>query len=122
VGLGYKFGNAKLGAVYESIDDETALSANSRDAWYVSGVYTMGAIDLKAAYGVSEDGDSAADTEFDYWAIGADYNLSKRTKLFAVYATVENSATTQQSLATSGYAGVAGQDVDVFSLGITHTF
>ncbi|MBT9569196.1 MAG: porin [Thiobacillus sp.] len=124
VGVGYKFGNAKLAAVYESIDDEAAGSAISRDAWYVSGVYTMGNIDLKAAYGLAEDGDSAADTEFDYWAIGADYNLSKRTKLFAVYATVENAATTTATLSTSGLtaATTGGQDVDVLSIGITHTF
>ncbi|MCD6706390.1 MAG: porin [Thiobacillus sp.] len=122
VGLGYAFGNAKLGAVYESIDSDVAASANTRDAWYVSGVYSMGAIDLKAAYGVSEDGDSAADTEFDYWTVGADYNLSKRTKLFALYATVENAATTAATLSTTGYTATPGQDVDVLSIGIAHTF
>lgn len=122
VGFGLKMGDFKLGAVYEDISSDVVSNVNSRDAYYVNAMFSIGAFDLKAAYGISNDGESVADTEFDYYALGADYNLSKRTKLFAVYSTVGNALTTAQSLSTTGYAATAGQDMDVISLGVIHNF
>lgn len=131
LGLGYSFGDAKVGLVYEDIDSDTALDADSRSAWYLTGSYAMGPIVLKAAYGAADDSDAAGNDEADFWAIGADYNLSKRTSIYAVYANLDHE--TAQA-GTSGFglrggvgyaAGSAignGSEVGGFSIGIKHSF
>ena len=124
-GLGVKLGALQLGAVYEMIDDNFAGSEDERDAYYMNAMYSIGAFDLKAAYGMSTDGDQGAgnpSTEFDYYVVGADYNLSKRTKLFGLYTSLANGAGTDLAQSTTGYAGQLGQDVDIISMGVVHTF
>lgn len=133
VGLGYNFGNASVGVVYESSDTENSTAAaTARDAWYLSGKYTMGNIVLKGAWGTAEESDSTTvgtNDGADFFAIGADYVLSKRTTVFALYANVDNDGTVGAATAgafrlTPGYTpGVAlGEEQDVFSVGIVHNF
>lgn len=125
-GLGVKLGALQLGAVYEMIDSEaaknTASAANERDAYYMNAMYSIGAVDLKAAYGMAKDGESTASTEFDYYVVGADYNLSKRTKLFGLYTSLANGNGTALSQYTTGYTAEAGQDVEIVSMGVVHIF
>jgi predicted porin len=131
VGLGYTFGNTTLNAIYESID--AASDQNTRDAWYISGVHKMGNITLKAAYGQADDSDRSwgDDDGAQFWAIGADYSLSKRTTLYAVYATVDNENWGDYGLfgqgnpsATGANSCSMGSDCDpsTFSVGIKHSF
>ena len=78
LGVGYTFGDAKVGFIYE--DGE--YGSWDRDSWILNGTYNMGAIVLKAQYGeVDYNGDDG-----DAWSIGADYNLSKRTTAYFVYS------------------------------------
>jgi predicted porin len=126
-----------IGAVYENLDAEFSfggLSADQeRDAWYLTGKYTMGNIVLKAAYGTADEFDGSvfagtSNTGADFWTVGADYNLSKRTTVYALYATVDNdSAGAGGALGGTyrlvPYAGAtAGSDPSAFSVGIKHTF
>ncbi len=46
------------------------------------------------------------------WAVGYDYNFSKRTKVYALYTSVTNDAKDV----------VAGSEWDGFSLGMMHSF
>lgn len=80
-GVGYKFGSFKVGAVYEDIDNDTTAD---RDSWYVNGSYAMGAITLKAQYGELDNAGAADATKL---TLGADYSLSKRTNVYALYDT-----------------------------------
>jgi predicted porin len=96
LGVGYTFGDTKVGFVYEDIED-------ARDSWLLNVAHTMGPIVLKAQYGQADVG--AADQ--DAWALGADYNLSKRTAAYVVYATGDNDA---------------GSDVSGWNLGVKHSF
>lgn len=130
-GLGVKLGALQLGAVYEMIDSDESRSADERDAYYVNAMYSIGAFDLKAAYGMAQDGEGNvalpgalgdASTEFDYYVVGVDYNLSKRTKLFGLYTSLANGANTSLGQSTSGLTGQYGQDVDVISMGVVHIF
>lgn len=125
-GLGVKLGALQLGAIYEMIDSDEAASVNERDAYYVNAMYSIGAFDLKAAYGMAKDGDDAVtSTEMDYYAVGVDYNLSKRTKLFSVYTALANGTDTDLVQATSNtnqFSGQLGQDVEILSVGVAHTF
>lgn len=128
LGLGYSFGDGKVGFVYEDIEHDAAANVNSRSAWYLTGSYAMGPIVLKAAYGNADDSDAAGNDEADFWTIGADYNLSKRTSIYAVYANLDHDSAANQAGA-SGYGlrggagyNAAGTEVSGFSLGIKHSF
>lgn len=104
VGVGYALGDAKLGFVYENVDtDITAGGSSERDSWLINGIYNMGAVALKAQYGQVDAG--AADQSL--WAVGLDYNLSKRTTAYFVYGNGDNDA---------------GSDVSGWNMGIKHSF
>lgn len=127
LGVGYKFGDAKVGFGYESLDDDAGPTVNDRNAWFINGTYAMGPITLKAQYASAGDGDTAPDTSADYWAIGVDYNLSKRTKVYALYAATNNDAGGTYATGGAGAGGtftptVAGTDPSVLSIGIEHSF
>lgn len=103
LGGAYTIGDVRLGAVYEEV---SATATTDRETWLVNAAYTMGPIVLKAQYGEVEVGTSA-EADGDMWAIGADYNLSKRTKAYAVYGVGDNGSTT---------------DVAGWTVGMRHSF
>lgn len=120
LGLGYTFGDTKVGFVYEDIEHDAAANADSREAWYVSLSHAMGPIMLKAAYGSADNSDAVATKGADFFALGADYNLSKRTAVFGVYSSTDNDAGAAYGMGS--YTANAGLDVDGFSIGIKHSF
>lgn len=131
LGAGYAFGNTKLGLIYEKADSAglltvgTVTKVRDRSVWYLNGAHTMGNIVLKAAYGRAGDLDGMNDTGADTWSLGADYNLSKRSYLYAYYtATNNDSAGTYGVGQGQGSAVVpaAGRDPSVFSIGMRHSF
>jgi len=121
IGAGYSFGDLKLGAVYENVENSlvggvyvaanASLSISSgagalvadRDTWLVNAAYTMGPIVLKAEYGQLD----IEDLDVDKWALGADYNLSKRTNVYAVYTKTDVDGS---------------EDVGAWALGVRHSF
>jgi predicted porin len=107
LGLGYTFGDAKVGFIWEQTNDGTAAN-NDTKMWLVNGVYNMGPIALKAQYGKNDNGTAANGTA---WALGADYNLSKRTAAYVVYANGND-----KNAATNG------GDVSGYNIGVKHSF
>jgi predicted porin len=125
VGFGYKFGDTKVGVVYENIEHDTAAQTSTRDAWYVSLAHNMGPMVLKAAYGKANASDHATDKdEATLWTLGVDYNMSKRTALYAVYADLSQGAQGDYGMGDGGklYVPAQGKDASAFSVGIKHTF
>lgn len=117
---GFTMGALKFVGQYDMLEDDTA-AGNDYDAWMAGAAYSMGAFTLKANYMEGEwDNSSLERNQFN---IGADYAMSKRTKLYAVYTDGEN-------VVLGGGAGssdqipssVAGGDVSGLSLGMVHTF
>jgi predicted porin len=100
LGAGYSFGNAKIGAIYEDVSNDISTD---RDSFFLVGSYGIGAIVLKGQYGQADVGN----TDMKAWALGADYNLSKRTTLFFVVGNGDNDI---------------GDDVTGWNLGMTHNF
>jgi predicted porin len=141
--FGYNFGAGKAGIGYEKEANSgssagTGVNSDSK-AWYLSGEFNISANDvLKAAYTKRGDvtgtggpsiGGQAICTGCDakQWAIGVDHNMSKRTKLYALYTTVQNATNATYSLGggATGIAGIAsktGDSARALSLGMTHTF
>lgn len=120
---GYSFGNFKLVGQYDSLEDDTSgdTGVGDYDAWMVGGAYTMGNIVFKANYMEGEYDN--AELEPNQWTIGADYNLSKRSSVYALYAKSEDVI-----LGSGGgssdriVSGDASGDNSVFSIGMIHNF
>jgi predicted porin len=124
VGASYTFNNFKIGGNYETSEDMpdglNSSSDRSRqrgsdyDAWGVTGKYTFGNNAISAVYtDASYDADNGNDVDRGGWGLGAEHNFSKRTKLYAAYA-----SGTQEYDAK----GVSDDDDTAFSLGMIHSF
>jgi predicted porin len=138
LGAGYSFGDFVVNAVYDNIKvkNNTGTTDVKRSAYGLNGVYTLGNIAFKAgAYKAGKIG-SVKDTGATMYEVGADYMLSKRTKVYALYAKVNNDNNGTYNLggaAASDYGpasgvasyvtpGAPGKDPGAFSLGVRHTF
>lgn len=127
---GFTFGNAKLVAQYDKLDDDSdtvGTQPGDFDAWMVGGAYTIGNVVLKANYMEGEyDGDALlAGYDVEQWTVGADYNLSKRTALYALYTSGTNvclgcGAGSSDRIAGGAVTGDA--DISALSLGVVHSF
>ena len=106
----YNFGIAKIGALYQTAEENESgegissvkgpakdfnsiVNIEEQDAWLISGeVKVADGLKLKAQYGYSEsthDIATSPDTEVTQIAVGADYKLSKKAKLFAYYSQLD---------------------------------
>ena len=126
-GLGFTAGNTKVGLVYESLKDDTADSANSRDAYFLAVSQAIGKETIKLSYGVAADGKNpATKSGATMAAVGVDHAFSKRTTVYVLYAAVKNDADATYGIGTGGAGGAyvpgAGEDPSVFSMGINHSF
>ncbi len=129
---GYKFGNAKLGALYQS--SKSDVLTEERKGWGVFADYAMGAVTLKANYLKAGDSESVAEDSGKQFTLGADYALSKRTTVYALYAKVTNDTAAVYGLGTgvgstdrvsgggTGTGITGGADPSVFSVGMMHSF
>ncbi|MEO6696822.1 MAG: porin [Gammaproteobacteria bacterium] len=127
-GLSYLFNEdkTKLGLVYESLSEENIASALDRDAWYLALSHKMDSNTVKIAYARADDNDKASDTGANWFVVGLDHALSKRTTVYALYARTNNDSGAQYGLGTGGSSGAvkphAGTDPSTYSLGINHDF
>lgn len=110
VGASYQFNNFQIGAQYEDSDD--ILADVDYKAWAVTGKFTFGNNALSLVYTDSETDGAANDEETQGWGLAAEHNFSKRTKVYAAYASNE------VDVDNGGDDG----DQDVFSLGMIHSF
>ncbi len=140
VGLGILDWNGfTLTGIYENWDNGMFMDDQNADLWNVQAGYSFGQFMIKAAYGSnSQSGDNwfragggvyedvayrayaVDDYNFKTWAFGVDYNLSKRTKAFALYT---------DNTSDDLYTDVAGEAIlpfenkwQGFELGMMHSF
>lgn len=88
LGLGYSFGDTRVGFVYEDVEGKNPAGAKllDRQSWLINAVHSMGPIALKAQYGQMND-KTAANNDQTKLSLGADYSLSKRTTAGVAYTT-----------------------------------
>jgi predicted porin len=109
VGASYSFGMFQIGGQYEKTDNFAFVNNDDYDAFAVVGKVKFGNSAVSLVYT-----DSELDNNYESqgWGLAADHSLSKRTKVYAAYATDERDPA----------GGGASTDVDVFSLGVIHDF
>ncbi len=123
LGASYNFGIATVVYTYAHEESANSTATPKNDSNLIGVSYPMGAATFKASYihaakntGVS----GAADTTGDLFGLGVDYALSKRTTVYATYATVKNNDGAS-TFATGLASGVNGTS-DNLAVGVYHKF
>ena len=150
LGFGYNFGSTKVGLIWERIKDNASegvkastyagfANTNSRDrkAWYLGAAHNLGKVTLKGAYNKMGDMDGLSESGAKQWTVGADYSLSKRTSVYALYTKMSNEQNAAYSLGQGGTSMATnvmgnasaavgnargGADPKAFAVGMVHTF
>lgn len=120
LGVGLTFGTLKLNGLYERLTDnvsgcdvsvnytgatlgvERDTCSHERNAWMLGAAYGIGAVTLKAQYTHMGDMDQQNRTGAKQWTVGADYALSKRTTVYALYTKLTNEEHAAYSLGQGG--------------------
>jgi predicted porin len=97
---GYSFGNSMVKAMYGQADRSSDLELGAQ---YVA---------IRGGAQFANNLVDAYDGNLDTWAVGYDYNFSKRTKVYALYTQVTDDAENVD----------AGSEWSGFSLGMMHSF
>ncbi|MBI3563249.1 MAG: porin [Gammaproteobacteria bacterium] len=106
----YTMGNIVVGALYQKVKDEGGLAGANRNTMGIGGGFTIGQGMIKAQYYKANDNGktttSAGAGGAKLTAIGYDYNMSKSTAVYVVYANVKNDNAT--TAANGGVYSVIG--------------
>ena len=118
----YKIGsNFLLGAYVQrsknwGFDQVTSSTGGSRTAYRLSGAYLMGASEFHLNVGRAGKMKNFADSQAMQYTLAYNYNLSKRTKVYAFYTKVNNKD------GASYMSGAAGEDFSSIAVGVRHNF
>jgi predicted porin len=112
----------KLSGFYSQIEIDGLVGGKAgQDNWYIGVTAPLGQANLKASWG-QIDGNGTADARgAKQWAIGADYNLSKRTAIYATWASINNDNTSDFRVAAQGDLS-PGQSSSGAEIGVRHSF
>lgn len=123
----YEFGAFTAGTYYARNQFQDGPFGDvklKRDTFRVSGMFTMGALELHANVGVAgkikADGDSVDETDAKQYTLGANYNLSKRTKVYGFFTKVDNGANIAYN--PGGFISPVGEDLQSIAVGVRHNF
>jgi len=109
----YSFGPFAVGGYYQRNDEDVR---GKRNNFRLSGRYTVGASEFHVNFGHVNEWSRIKDSDANQWTLGYNYNLSRRTKVYAYYTKVDNKE-------GATYAtGAAGVDFQSLALGLRHNF
>ena len=123
IGAAYKFdqlGGFEIKGNWMAADREGALKYKQAN---LGGSMPFGAHRVYANYQQQKQGNAKGNS----WALAYSYALSRRTNLYASYASLDNNGSGVFGLSSSSVtiapaASALGKDPDVFSLGLRHSF
>ncbi len=128
IGGSYKFGDFKVLASYADISDVSGVNGDDTDIWSLGASYTMGNNVIKFQYADRDETSSANDDGADMWVIGLDHKMSKRTTVYAAYASTDNDTGSTSTSWGGGHdsegrgLGIGDEKANAFSVGIIHKF
>lgn len=111
----YEFGPLVVGAYFINNKVEDGADETKRNAYRLSAMYTMGASEFHANFGVAgklkENGQTLDGTDAKQFTLAYNYNLSKRTKVYAFYTALSGDG-------RENYTSLK----NAFALGVRHNF
>ncbi len=107
---------AKFFGMYSKTDAGPADQKN----WLLGVSVPMGATVLRASYHKMDGGGTISNREARQFSLGGQYNLSRRTALYATYSDISNT-NTAFTVAT-GSALTTGRDSSGYEFGLRHSF
>jgi predicted porin len=108
----YELGAFTFGGYYQRSDIDVI---GDRDAFRLSGMFTLGASEFHLNVGFADDWSNVDNSDATQYTVAYNYNLSKRTKVYAFYTAVDQSS-------NFTYFGVDGKNPNSFALGLRHNF
>jgi predicted porin len=125
IGGSWNFGFMKLSGFFSDISADGRIAGVNREGgrqnWYVGVTAPFGQWNFKGSYGGTNGKDALDNIDATQWALGVDYNLSKRTALYATWSSINNDNGAFSVAPGWGPTG-AGNNSNGASLGVRHTF
>ncbi len=132
VNVSYAFmGKYRVGVIWENQDWDVAgtvantTTSTDRDAYGIYAVLPVGPGAVHAWYINADDWDGRSSSGADFWSLGYYYDLSKRTKLYIQYASMDNDTNSRYRLGAgpgNRLEPSTGADPEAFSIGVRHSF
>jgi predicted porin len=130
IGGSWNFGFMKLSGFFSTIEASgRGNNEFTRENWFVGVSAPFGQWNFKASYGgTNADGSGIArpldGADATQWAIGADYNLSKRTALYGTWSSIDNDGAARFSVSNQANIPPAGTSYNSngIQIGVRHTF
>jgi predicted porin len=113
----YEIGAITVGAYYERSKLDVGGTRRSRNNLRLSGMFTAGASEFHANYGLADDFSGLSNSGADQFTLGYNYNLSKRTKVYAFYTQVDD-----DSNSSFYVGGNPGDKLSSVAAGVRHNF
>jgi predicted porin len=122
IGGSWNFGWAKFSGFFSDISASGLGNKAGRQNWYVGVTAPFGQWNFKASYGGTNGKDLLDNVDAAQWALGVDYNLSKRTALYATWSSINNDNGAVFSV-SPGWGGLkSGSNSSGAEIGVRHTF
>jgi predicted porin len=134
IGGSWNFGSfGKLSGYYGRLEVDLPAGGNAQqNNYYIGYAIPFGQWNFKASWGYVDQGgvQTFTSNEATQWAIGADYNLSKRTAIYATASWIDNSSPDAASGMLNGTAFsvnaitplARGENSNGFQIGVRHSF
>jgi predicted porin len=122
IGGSWNFGFMKLSGFFGEISTDINGTDLGRQNWYVGVSAPFGQWNLKASYGGTNGKDELDGIDASQWAIGVDYNLSKRTALYATWSSINNDSGANFRVSTQSSGLSSGNNSNGGQIGVRHTF
>jgi predicted porin len=120
-GGAYDFKFMVLGALWEVAERDVFGGSVDTDYWRIAAMFPFGQHELHVNYGlVDADGSAGA----QQWTLGYNYNITKQTKVYGFYTTVDNDSGGNFVMggSTNTFVGVTGASYSSIAVGVRHNF
>ena len=122
----YQIADLTLAGYYQKQKNTEGATTKKRDVYRIAAMYVIGASELHANYGKAskakvngaKNGNSA-----NQWTLAYNYNLSKRTKVYALYSSMSHTGTAgYDSPQSFSLTSTSGDKFRTMGVGIRHLF
>ena len=124
IGASWNLQVVKLSAFYSQVEVEGNQLAGKagQDNWYIGAAAPYGQWNFKATWGQADGTGLRSAIGATQWALGVDYNLSKRTALYAAYSAIDDDASSRFRVTAQASALSAGNNSTGAEFGVRHIF